>query len=264
MRRDRPMRPSARPMKPAAKSRTPSARPSKTRGVRSNRPRAQAAANRAGGAGGNGEPSGARRPGDGSRRPPPSASGALKRCWLDPDFDRRQLDAGSQKALDQFNKNAGTNFDVKLASLDALDAVRAKTSRVCPLFAARASGPKAIAVCRSLARAASCSVRWRLPREARAGAARPHVGKHRVVVAAAANASRSTASASANICRAAWWRPAPLGFAATIRTGENLMMWLRCLWPSRLLRRNRTRPAARAHDYPTKPIRLIIRPPPAA
>jgi len=39
----------------------------------------------------------------------------------------------SQRALDQFNKFAGVKLDVKLASADALDAVKAKTSRVCPL-----------------------------------------------------------------------------------------------------------------------------------
>ena len=39
----------------------------------------------------------------------------------------------SRKALDSFNRNAGTKFDIKLASLDALDAVRGKTGRVCPL-----------------------------------------------------------------------------------------------------------------------------------
>ena len=32
-----------------------------------------------------------------------------------------------------FNKNAGTKFDVKLASFDALDAIKLKPSRVCPL-----------------------------------------------------------------------------------------------------------------------------------
>lgn len=42
-------------------------------------------------------------------------------------------DESSRSALALFNKNAGTQFDVKLASLDALDAVRAKTDRVCPL-----------------------------------------------------------------------------------------------------------------------------------
>ena len=41
--------------------------------------------------------------------------------------------ASARRALSSFNNNAGTRFDVKLASLDALDAVRAKTGRVCPL-----------------------------------------------------------------------------------------------------------------------------------
>lgn len=41
--------------------------------------------------------------------------------------------ASARKALSQFNENAGTKFDVKVASLDALDAVRAKPGRVCPL-----------------------------------------------------------------------------------------------------------------------------------
>ena len=32
-----------------------------------------------------------------------------------------------------FNRHAGTKLDVKLASLDALDAIKLKSSRVCPL-----------------------------------------------------------------------------------------------------------------------------------
>jgi uncharacterized caspase-like protein len=42
--------------------------------------------------------------------------------------------AAVQKSLGLFNKNAGMNLDVKIASLDALDAVRSKTSRICPLI----------------------------------------------------------------------------------------------------------------------------------
>ena len=42
-------------------------------------------------------------------------------------------DETSQKALGLFNDNARTKFDVKVASLDALDAVRGKADRVCPL-----------------------------------------------------------------------------------------------------------------------------------
>jgi uncharacterized caspase-like protein len=46
-------------------------------------------------------------------------------------------DDSSRKALDLFNKNAHTGFDVKVASLDALDTVRGKTDRVCPLVCAK-------------------------------------------------------------------------------------------------------------------------------
>jgi uncharacterized caspase-like protein len=44
-----------------------------------------------------------------------------------------EWNASARRALSSFNNNAGTRFDVKLASLDALDAVRARTGRVCPL-----------------------------------------------------------------------------------------------------------------------------------
>ncbi|MCK1388697.1 caspase family protein [Bradyrhizobium sp. 21] len=39
----------------------------------------------------------------------------------------------SQRSLSQFNRYAGTKLDVKVASTDALDTVKAKPSRVCPL-----------------------------------------------------------------------------------------------------------------------------------
>jgi uncharacterized caspase-like protein len=42
--------------------------------------------------------------------------------------------ATSQRSLDQFNKYAGLKLDVKVASVDALDAVKAKANRVCPLI----------------------------------------------------------------------------------------------------------------------------------
>jgi uncharacterized caspase-like protein len=44
-----------------------------------------------------------------------------------------EWNASSRRALSSFNDHAGTKFDVKLASLGALDAVKAKTGRVCPL-----------------------------------------------------------------------------------------------------------------------------------
>ncbi|MFK4490910.1 caspase domain-containing protein [Bradyrhizobium sp. USDA 336] len=51
----------------------------------------------------------------------------------------------SQRSLSQFNRYAGTKLDVKVASTDALDAVKAKPSRVCPLVCEhgfRAEGDK--------------------------------------------------------------------------------------------------------------------------
>jgi len=51
-------------------------------------------------------------------------------------------DDSSRKALDLFNKNAQTHFDIKLASLDALDAVRNKPDRVCPLICAKGQRPE--------------------------------------------------------------------------------------------------------------------------
>ncbi|MGY8631055.1 caspase family protein [Bradyrhizobium sp. 14AA] len=47
-----------------------------------------------------------------------------------------QWNAASQRSLALFNRHAGTKLDAKLASLDALDAVKLKQSRVCPLICA--------------------------------------------------------------------------------------------------------------------------------
>jgi uncharacterized caspase-like protein len=45
--------------------------------------------------------------------------------------------AASQKALDLFNKHAGMKLEVKTASVDALDTVKGKTGRICPLVCER-------------------------------------------------------------------------------------------------------------------------------
>jgi len=44
-----------------------------------------------------------------------------------------EWNTSSQRSMSLFNRYAGTNFDAKLASLDAFDAIKAKPSRVCPL-----------------------------------------------------------------------------------------------------------------------------------
>jgi uncharacterized caspase-like protein len=45
-----------------------------------------------------------------------------------------EWNAASQRSMALFNRHAGTRFDVKLASIDALDAIKLKSSRVCPLI----------------------------------------------------------------------------------------------------------------------------------
>ncbi|WP_398470312.1 caspase domain-containing protein [Tardiphaga sp.] len=47
--------------------------------------------------------------------------------------------AASGKSLERFNRYAATKFDSKAASADALDAIKAKSSRVCPLACAHGS-----------------------------------------------------------------------------------------------------------------------------
>jgi uncharacterized caspase-like protein len=57
--------------------------------------------------------------------------------------------ASARKALAAFNDVTGTKFDGKVASLDALDAVRARQERVCPLDCERgyrASGDKCVKI----------------------------------------------------------------------------------------------------------------------
>jgi hypothetical protein len=48
-----------------------------------------------------------------------------------------EWNAASQRSMALFNRYAHTKFDVKLASLNALDAIKLKASRVCPLVCER-------------------------------------------------------------------------------------------------------------------------------
>jgi len=54
--------------------------------------------------------------------------------WLFHRCRRWRMECGSQRSLALFNRHAGTKLDVKLASFDALDAIKLKPSRVCPLI----------------------------------------------------------------------------------------------------------------------------------
>lgn len=57
----------------------------------------------------------------------------LKRVGCDPGTADGKWSAKSRSALGLFNRHAGTRLDVKAASLGALEAVRGKDARVCPL-----------------------------------------------------------------------------------------------------------------------------------
>jgi hypothetical protein len=61
----------------------------------------------------------------------------LKRVGCDPGNSDGSWDDGSRRALARFNQDARTSFDIKVASIDALDAVRNKKDRVCPLVCAK-------------------------------------------------------------------------------------------------------------------------------
>jgi hypothetical protein len=63
----------------------------------------------------------------------------LKRVGCDPGTASGDWGAGSRRALENFNRYAGTNFNVQVATRDAYDAVRAAPGRVCPLVCERGS-----------------------------------------------------------------------------------------------------------------------------
>lgn len=73
----------------------------------------------------------------------------LKRVGCNPGTTDGNWDDSSKKAMELFNKSTQTKFDIKLASLNALDAVRSKTDRVCPLVCEngqRAEGDRCVQI----------------------------------------------------------------------------------------------------------------------
>jgi uncharacterized caspase-like protein len=65
----------------------------------------------------------------------------LKRVGCNPGETDGKWDNSSRNALELFNKSAHTKFEIQFASLDALDAVRGRTDRVCPLVCAKGQRP---------------------------------------------------------------------------------------------------------------------------
>ncbi|WMT79724.1 caspase family protein [Bradyrhizobium sp. Ash2021] len=65
---------------------------------------------------------------------PRSLQSELRRVGCNTGSVDGDWNAASQRSLDLFNKHAGLKLDVKAANVDALDAVKGKTERVCPLI----------------------------------------------------------------------------------------------------------------------------------
>jgi uncharacterized caspase-like protein len=65
---------------------------------------------------------------------PRSLQSELKRVGCNTGAVDGNWNAASQRSLDLFNKHAGLKLEAKVASVDAFDAVKAKTARVCPLI----------------------------------------------------------------------------------------------------------------------------------
>jgi hypothetical protein len=65
---------------------------------------------------------------------PRSLQSELRRVGCNTGAADGNWNAAAQRSLELFNKYAGMKLDVKVASADALDAVRAKPGRICPLI----------------------------------------------------------------------------------------------------------------------------------
>jgi uncharacterized caspase-like protein len=65
---------------------------------------------------------------------PRSLQAELRRVGCNTGAVDGNWNVAAQKALDLFNKHAGMKLDVKVASVDALDAVKSKSARICPLI----------------------------------------------------------------------------------------------------------------------------------
>ena len=65
---------------------------------------------------------------------PRSLQAELRRVGCNTGAVDGNWNAASQRSLDLFNKHAGMKLEAKVASVDALDVVKSKTTRVCPLI----------------------------------------------------------------------------------------------------------------------------------
>ena len=73
----------------------------------------------------------------------------LERVGCSTGAANNEWNSAAQKSLGLFNKNARTKFDVKVASIDALESVKSKSGRVCPLvcdYGYRANGENCVKI----------------------------------------------------------------------------------------------------------------------
>jgi uncharacterized caspase-like protein len=73
----------------------------------------------------------------------------LRRVGCDPGAVNGVWSPGSRDALEQFNRRANMKFDTKVASVDALDAVKGQRGRICPLVCGggqRSDGERCVAI----------------------------------------------------------------------------------------------------------------------
>ncbi|MET0278739.1 MAG: caspase family protein [Pseudorhodoplanes sp.] len=73
----------------------------------------------------------------------------LRRVGCDPGAINGVWSPGSRQALEQFNRRASMNLETKVASVDALDAVKGQRGRICPLVCAggqRVDGERCVAI----------------------------------------------------------------------------------------------------------------------
>ncbi len=122
----------------------------------------------------------------------------LRRVGCDPGAVNGVWSANSRQALEQFNRRAGMNLDTKVASVDALDAVKGQRGRICPLVCGsgqRADGERCVAI--------------PAPPKVAAQAGRPCASRSR----ARANERARSRYAKRRCGVSRWWSSARLRFA---------------------------------------------------
>src|SRR5262245_1142988 len=73
----------------------------------------------------------------------------LRQAGCDPGNDTGVWDESSRRAIERFNKYAGTRLDVNAPNLEALSAIRTKSGRICPLVCSagtRIEGDRCVAI----------------------------------------------------------------------------------------------------------------------